>query len=177
MPGTQQLYPPKNASVKLWACEHAMFAPYHLFFENFIHDCIYCAYFLSRWIMPCEVIFKSFPGCQSSDESLIPLSVLASLLGKGDPEEAQGCIVCREGSFCMVTPKKGTPCTPPSTGVRVAYKPFKKLSPPPWGYTERILTGISLLIKVKHFFRRYWPLRFLLWMICFICPFQFSCVF
>lgn len=53
-------YPPKNASMKLWACdcEHAVFAPYHLFFENFIHDCIYCAYFLSRWIMPCEVIFR-----------------------------------------------------------------------------------------------------------------------
>ena len=53
------------------------------------------------------------------------MSVLAGL-GKGDWEEARGCSVCGEGSFCTVTPKKGSPCTPPSTAVRVAYKAFKK---------------------------------------------------
>ena len=92
---------PSNSTLQkmpVWSCEHAVFALYHLFFENLtvyslshvrdswdpvdyslqgssvcrilqarilewvaisfsienlIHDCVYCAYSLSRWIMPC----------------------------------------------------------------------------------------------------------------------------
>ena len=141
MPGTQQLYPPKNAGMKLWACdrEHAVFAPYHLFFENLVHDCIYCAYCLSRWIMPCEVIFR------------VALVVRAQM---------------RVLSLCLSWPASGRVTgRKPGDAVSVGRVPSARLPPRrallavphqlQWGWLTRLLKSFRPLHEVRENFNRH----------------------
>lgn len=67
-----------------------------------------------------------FAGWQSSDESLVPLSVLGGLLGKGDSEGARGCSVRKQGSFSTVSIQKGAVLHSPFSWGKSVLQGFKK---------------------------------------------------
>lgn len=120
--------------ILVWSSEHEiiyMLVPCNLFFGNVTDGRIYCVCSLNHLIIPRYGDFWMFAGWQSSDESLVPLSVLGVLLGKGDSEGARGCSGRKQGLFSTVRIQKGAVLTPPSAGVRVSYKAVKKLWPPP----------------------------------------------